>query len=148
MEIIKDYSYGVVPVRKVDDHWHVFLIHQIPRRGELFWTFPKGHPEAGESSQETALRELHEETGLVPDRLVDDVMFTQEYTFTHDTKNIEKKVLYYVGVIGSPEFQIQIDEIHEAKWCTFAEARVLLTHDIAKQLLDEVAAYLANNDSL
>lgn len=28
------------------------------------WTFPKGHCEAGESFEETALREVQEETGL------------------------------------------------------------------------------------
>ncbi len=148
METINDYSFGVVPVQKVGDAWKVFLIHQIPRRGSLFWTFPKGHPEEGESHEETALRELREETGLVPDIFKKDVTFTQEYTFIHDGQSIEKKVVYYLGVISTAEFQIQIDEIHEAKWCTFAEARVLLTHDIAKQLLDEVAAYLADNNSV
>ena len=41
--------------------------------GTARWDIPKGHGEAGESTQETALRETAEETGLVfqPDELLE-----------------------------------------------------------------------------
>lgn len=145
METIKDYSYGVIPLRKEEGQWMVFLINQIPRRGNIFWTYPKGHPEKEETNEETALRELLEETGIVPDTFVPDKTFIQEYTFTHGDQRIEKRVLYYPGFVESDVFTIQPDEIHEAKWCTFSEARNLLTHDIAKGLLDEVEVYLEDN---
>jgi len=144
METIKDYSYGVIPLRKEGEQWMVFLINQIPRRGDIFWTYPKGHPEEGETNEETALRELFEETGIVPDEFITDKTFIQEYTFMHGKQRINKRVVYYPGFVLSDKFTIQIDEIHEAKWCTFAQAQNLLTHDIAKKLLDDVAVYLEN----
>ena len=39
-----------------------YLLVQGRRSGK--WSFPKGHPEVGETSLECAIRELHEETGL------------------------------------------------------------------------------------
>lgn len=141
METKKDYSYGVIPVRKESDVWKVFVLHQIART-DTYWTFPKGHPETGETYEESALRELHEEAGLTPTSLEKSRTFNHTYQFTHEGTLIEKYVSYYIGYIDNPEFTVQKDEVVEAKWCTFGEARVLLTYDLARQLLDEVAAYL------
>jgi len=141
MQTIKDYSYGVVPVLKEGDQWKVFLIHQIPRQGTLFWTLPKGHPEDGESHVQTALRELQEETGIVPDRLDDYKKFEQHYTFKHEDQSIEKQVVYYLGYVSSTQYTVQIDEVKEAGWFTFDEASEKITHDIARGLLTEVREY-------
>lgn len=145
MKTVKDYSYGVIPLLRDGDRWKVFLINQIPRRGSLFWTFPKGHPEEGETHEETSLRELVEETGIVPDKIITEKIFKQEYTFTHDNQLIDKQVLYYPGFVSSNTYKIQVEEVGEAGWFYFEEARKLLTHDIAKGLLDEVEVYLKNH---
>jgi len=42
----------------------VALVRQYGRRAGLRWTFPKGKVDDGESVQEAALREVHEESGL------------------------------------------------------------------------------------
>jgi tRNA nucleotidyltransferase (CCA-adding enzyme) len=142
METINDYSYGVIPVQKNGTIWKVFLINQIPRQGNLFWTFPKGHPEEQETQKETALRELFEEAGIVPDQLSDEKTFTQEYSFTFEDTLINKKVVYYLGFVSTDVYVLQEDEVAEAGWYSFAEAQELLTHDIARELLTKVAVYL------
>jgi len=143
MQTIKDYSYGVVPVRKEGKEWKVFILHQISRR-DTYWTFPKGHPEGDETYEETALRELKEEAGFVPEILETERTFDQKYFFMHDGQQIEKYVSYFIGHIKNEDFSLQPEEVVQAQWCTFPEARILLTHDLAKQLLDEVAEYLIN----
>lgn len=143
METVTDYSYGVVPLRKEAGEWKVFVLHQISR-ADTYWTFPKGHPEDGESSQEAALRELYEETGMVPAELDESRTFDHMYYFTHDDTRIEKHVSYFVGYIAEPAFTVQPEEVVEARWCTFDEAGVLLTYDLARELLDEVAEYVSN----
>jgi bis(5'-nucleosidyl)-tetraphosphatase len=145
METIKDYSYGVIPLLKRDQQWKVFLINQIPRNGTLFWTFPKGHPEEGETHPQTARRELLEETGIVPDSIDEQMLFTQAYSFMCDNQLIDKKVLYYLGFVSLDKYKVQIEEVKEAGWFTFEEAQHLLTHDIAKALLTEVKVYLESN---
>tara|TARA_B100000745_G_scaffold298199_1_gene246416 strand:- start:1273 stop:1707 length:435 start_codon:yes stop_codon:yes gene_type:complete len=141
METIQDYSYGVIPVRKEGDEWKVFVLHQISK-ADTYWTFPKGHPEEGETQEESALRELHEETALVPGKLEKEKTFDQQYHFMQNGIRIHKHVSYYIGYIDNPAFTMQEEEVLDARWCTFAEARVLLTYDLAKELLDEVAQFL------
>jgi hypothetical protein len=41
------------------------LIGRTDRRGRLLWSLPKGHIEAGETPEDTAVREVAEETGIV-----------------------------------------------------------------------------------
>ncbi len=144
METIKDYSYGVVPVLKHKGQWLVFILHQISYRSsdDVYWTFPKGHPEGDEIPEETALREMREEAGLTLCKLDTSRVFEQRYTFMHEGTKIEKYVGYYVGFASHQSFVIQPEEVKEGQWCTFEEAKEKLTHTIAKKLLDEIALYL------
>ena len=41
------------------------LIGRTDRRGRLLWSLPKGHIEAGETPEDTAVREVEEETGII-----------------------------------------------------------------------------------
>jgi len=143
MEIKQDYSCGVIPVIKTDQGWNVFLIYQYGSSGDVFWTFPKGHLEAGESPLEAATRELLEETGIVA-TLREDIAFEQAYTFLYEGCQIEKKVTYYLGIASSTSFSIQEDEVQEAGWFSFEEAAQKLTHDSAKEILQSVSEALAN----
>lgn len=58
--LIRDYSYGIIPLQKVDGRWQSFVVQQT----NSYWSFPKGHAEQNESAKESAERELFEETGL------------------------------------------------------------------------------------
>ena len=77
MEKTTDVSYGVIPIRQVGDTWEVFLIHQFSNIGNnSYWVFPKGHPEAGETPEQTAKRELIEETGMTVGTLLNEPTFS------------------------------------------------------------------------
>ena len=54
-------SCGAIIYRIKDDNLE-FLT--ISHRSDGHWGFPKGHVEKGESEEETAIREIYEETGL------------------------------------------------------------------------------------
>lgn len=48
----------------VNARHEVVLIGRRNRRGSLLWSLPKGHIEQGENAEQTAVREIHEETGV------------------------------------------------------------------------------------
>src|SRR5438034_6132222 len=52
---------GGVVMRRRNDDWEVVL---AGRQSDGTWVFPKGTPDRGESIEETAEREVREETGL------------------------------------------------------------------------------------
>lgn len=143
MEVKQDYSYGVIPVHKKETgEWEVFILNQISVKTDIYWTFPKGHPEDNETHEESALRELKEEAGL--EAKLSTKIFDQFYTFKHDSFLIEKHVVYYLGEVFNTDFVIQPEEVMEAKWCSFAEAYQSLSHDQAKKTLQSVEDYLHN----
>lgn len=57
---VREFTAGGMVWRKVGDQFEILMIQD--RMGR--WTIPKGHVEEGESLEETALREIGEETGL------------------------------------------------------------------------------------
>jgi 8-oxo-dGTP pyrophosphatase MutT (NUDIX family) len=59
---VREYTAGGVVYRKTDDQGAVDILMIQDRLGR--WTIPKGHVEEGETLQQTALREVAEETGL------------------------------------------------------------------------------------
>lgn len=142
METKDDISYGVVPVILEDGQWKIFLIHQFTRHGDAYWTFPKGHLEEGESNKQTALRELEEETKIHLKELLEQKEYIQKYTFQTSDFVINKTAGYFLGIAASKEFTIQEDEVKEAGWFSFEDARARLTHDNAKELLAIIASDL------
>ena len=56
----KEKSCGALVVRRGKNETEILLI----KHNGGHWAFPKGHVEAGESEEQTALREVQEETGL------------------------------------------------------------------------------------
>lgn len=142
MQNKNDISYGVIPFYNDGEEWQVFLIYQYGSTGDIFWTFPKGHPEPDEEPEAAAMRELTEETGLVLAALVDDITVSQSYSFQHDDLLINKHVTYYVGVVEQPDCTLQADEVKDAGWFSVAEATERLTYDSAKRLLREATTRL------
>jgi 8-oxo-dGTP pyrophosphatase MutT (NUDIX family) len=138
MQHQEDTSFGIIPLVKENEVWKVFLIHQHGLAKDIYWTFPKGHPEKDETQEEAALRELYEETGLVPAFLHTDMVYLQTYSFLFEGIMIDKKVEYYLGIITDTEFTIQEEEVKNAGWFTFDEALVLLSHTCAKTMLLQV----------
>ena len=146
METMKDSSYGIIPVLKEGTQWKVFLIHQYGSAGDVYWTFPKGHKEEGETSHQAALRELLEETGITPHMVFTEREYVQSYTFKYEDMLIEKEVIYYLGVVADEAYVIQEDEVQEAGWFTFEDAYTKLSFEHARTMLREVYEDLEKKD--
>jgi 8-oxo-dGTP pyrophosphatase MutT (NUDIX family) len=106
----------------------------VHRPGHQDWSFPKGKLEEGETFEEAALREVHEETGMEC-RLVRFVGHT-EYV---DRKGRPKAVAYWVmeplrGTFGPNP------EVDELRWLSLEEASNALSYPRDRELVAIVSA--------
>ncbi|GAB3562564.1 NUDIX hydrolase [Spelaeicoccus albus] len=90
----------------------VAVIGRLNRGGRLEWCLPKGHLEAGETEEQAAIREIHEETGILGDivgRLGD-----VEYWFAAGGQRIHKMVHHYLLRARGGTITVENDPDHEA----------------------------------
>ena len=97
----------------------------IRRMDENLWCIPKGGVEAGESLEQTALRELKEESGLKGRILCR--LNTIRYSAYHSTKglNFDKTVHYFLAKVRRGKVRLE-REFEESRWCTLKEALKIL----------------------
>lgn len=106
----------------------------LGRMNDGSWVFPKGTPTAGETVEETALREVREETGLEV-RIVR-ALGEMTYSFAASGERVHKIVHFFLmePIGGHPS--LHDAEYDEVRWVTVPEARRMLSFDTYRQVLD------------
>jgi 8-oxo-dGTP pyrophosphatase MutT (NUDIX family) len=111
----REKSCGAVVYRFEGERLKILMLRH--RRGG-HWSFPKGHVEEGETEEETALREIKEETGL-------DVVLHEGFKNIieyYPKPGVRKKVIYFLAYSKETNFVRQEEEISELKWLNWDEA--------------------------
>jgi 8-oxo-dGTP pyrophosphatase MutT (NUDIX family) len=139
-----DTSYGIIPIRRVENGWEIFLIRQYSKIGDnTYWAVPKGHLEVGETPQEAARRELWEETGLVPEVMLAEPTFDLQYAFDFGRDRIEKTVTFFIGIITDcTSCKLDPAEVKEAAWFSLETAASRLDYQDTKNLFLRAKSYI------
>jgi 8-oxo-dGTP pyrophosphatase MutT (NUDIX family) len=106
-------------------------------RGILTWTLPKGTPNPGETREETAIREVAEETGL--EVRITDVLDSIEYWFVQRGTRIHKTVHYYLMEPIGGDLADHDHEFDQVRWVSFDEAPDVLTFETERTLVARAA---------
>ena len=98
------------------------------------WGLPKGHVEGNETHEETAIREVKEETNL--DVEIDSSKVF-EISYIIEDSDIDKTVYFFPAKVKNGKTQIQESEIKQIEWVPVEEAASKLTYENVRKMLDE-----------
>ena len=124
---------------------HQFVAGQRRRDHAHTWTLPKGTPVPGESTEQTALREVAEETGL--DVRITAAFESIRYTFIQSGTRIHKTVHYFLMEPIGGDLKRHDQEFEDVRWVAFDDAAGLLTFETERALVARAAEHVAANGS-
>jgi 8-oxo-dGTP pyrophosphatase MutT (NUDIX family) len=144
----REFSAGGVLVRSMQGRQWLAAVRP-GGKPEGVWALPKGLIDPGEGAQETALREVAEETGLEgePVAKLGDV----RYVYTWDGERIFKVVSFFLvryrrGRIDDVP-PAHRHEVAEARWLPLEEAPRLLAYKGEKEMAEKALMMLAAGGS-
>ena len=104
------------------------------RDSDRTWVFPKGTPDPGETIEETALREVREETGLEVE--IVRPIGVIDYWFAVPGERVHKLVHFFLMRPRGGDVSQHDHEYDDVRWVPVTEARRLLTYDTYREMLD------------
>lgn len=129
-------SYGAVVLEKTDTDYMVLLV-----TGFNGLSFPKGHIEEDETPEQTAIREVYEETGI-PIAL--DTTFSR--TVESPRSRDRRTVTFYLGRSLTGLQAPRASEVKEAVWVPLAQALECIRYMPDRNILREAITYLAEKE--
>ena len=123
LPLVHAFSAGGVVIRRGRPGPELVLGARRDRR-RLTWSLPKGTPDGDETPEQTALREVNEETGLEVRIL--DTIGDIHYRFVRDGCCIDKTVHYYLMEAVGGDLDSHDHEFDEVRWIALAEADALM----------------------
>lgn len=129
---------GGVVYRRGTDGFEVALAGRL---SDGTWVLPKGQPDGSETLEQTALREVREETGLQV-RAVGS-LGQVEYWFAAGPERVRKAVHFYLMEPIGGDTSLHDHEYDEIRWVPVGEARRMLSFDTYRDVLDRALAVIA-----
>jgi len=139
LECLYEHSCGAVVFRKINDEYRFLL---IKNKRSNNWGFPKGHMEKGETREQTAMREVLEETGLRI-KIYDNFSYESQYKIGN---KVEKRVDVFLASTEDTQTIIQQEEIEDYIWLKYPEALSTLRFDNDKEILIAAGEYMAEHN--
>ncbi|MET0450936.1 MAG: NUDIX hydrolase [Mycobacterium sp.] len=119
------------------------LIGRVDRRGRMLWSLPKGHIEQGETAEQTAIREVAEETGIQGSVLA--ALGSIDYWFVTEGRRVHKTVHHYLMRFLDGELSDEDVEVTEVAWVPLLDLPARLAYaderklaQVAGELIDKL----------
>ncbi len=135
LECLYESSCGAVVFRMIAGEVRYLL---IKNKRSANWGFPKGHIERGETKEDTARREVLEETGIRI-QIIPGFISKSEYTIQG---KVEKSVSIFVAKTSDTQTIIQHEEIEDYIWLNYDKAIKTLKFENDRSILERAHDYL------
>jgi 8-oxo-dGTP pyrophosphatase MutT (NUDIX family) len=136
-----EFSAGGVVVREGE----VAVIVPVKRAadGRQVLGLPKGHPDGDETPEETARREVAEETGVTADLV--EALGDVSYRYERRGRRIAKTVRFYLFDYVSGSLEDHDHEIEEARWMPLEQAARELTYAGEREMVQRALSRSAED---
>jgi 8-oxo-dGTP pyrophosphatase MutT (NUDIX family) len=135
----KDASFGIIPLQKKDGRWQVFIVQSVTGH----WGFPKGHPDSSyETPQQTAQRELREETGFTLSSYYPVEPLSFSYECRSHGRYVDKTVTLFLAQVAGNIHPCPI-EIAESIWIDLDKVEEKIVFEPAQSLLKKLKLIVA-----
>lgn len=131
-------SCGAIIFNDLSDERY-FLV--VKNNNGRYWGFPKGHIEVGETEEQTALREVKEETNLDV-AILDGFRRTSIYRLFGQVK---KKVVIFLAEANSKKVTVQNSEIEKFKWLKKEDIYEALNHRNDLKIFEAAIEWMEKN---
>lgn len=137
MSTEREVSYGGVVVRGDE------MIVIVPRGRRRVLGLPKGGPMEGETPEQTAAREVREETGITA--RVRERLGQVDYTYRRGGRNVAKTVHFYLCLFEAGDTADHDHEVDDARWMPLREARRRLSYPGERAMVERALSVLRPN---
>ena len=149
--MLREFSAGALVLRQMQKQWWVAVI-EPGREGEPedrkdVAALPKGNIDSGEKAPETALREVHEETGLQATLIakLGDIKYVYVRKWAGNEK-VFKVVSFFLTKYPSGQIdnvtEAMRHEVRRAYWLPLAEAPGKLSYNGERQMAEKALEYV------
>ena len=114
----------------------------IIRSTEGFYGYPKGHMEPGETEEQTALREIKEETGLDVTLLPGFRTEDAHALVREGRPDVTKQIVYFLAEYTGQVLRAQAGEVSAIALMTYDEAMDAFQFESSRRILREADAYI------
>jgi diadenosine hexaphosphate hydrolase (ATP-forming) len=130
-------SAGAIILCEIDGTLKIALAQH--QRSTKTWALPKGHVEAGESIEQAALREIHEETGLAHVQLLTYLGSIMRESIKSNGDIVQKTIHFFLAyALTREQTQAPLDQAFiDVGWFSPREALELLYYEQDREFLRE-----------
>jgi 8-oxo-dGTP pyrophosphatase MutT (NUDIX family) len=134
--MLREKSCGAVVFKRNSEEEYLLLHYAAGH-----WDFVKGNVEPSENEEDTVMRELKEETGIVEAQFVEGFRETISYFYRRSGSTVHKEVVFFL--VQTVESRVTLSYEHIGyEWLNYEEAIERLTFENAKKVLQKAHQFL------
>ena len=153
--MVREISSGGLVIKRDKNEWMLAVIEPQrepakTKKSKMILALPKGLVDEGEKPEQTAIREVHEETGLTASHIAKlaDIKYVYVRSWG-DNERVFKIVSFYLlryesGTIGNISEEMHI-EVKQAFWIPLKEAVRKLAYRGEKDMVSKAQEYLQSH---
>lgn len=140
------FSAGGVIYKIDQDQIYIALTARLDKNERRIWCLPKGIIEKKEKTQEAALREVKEETGLSGEIVTKIDQIDYWFYWPQEVTRYHKTVYFYLIKFLAGDTQAHDDEVEAAEWFPVEEALEKLTFKNEREIVQKARRLISRVD--